>query len=220
MELSAVIAAMEWVCQSHPTVSRVQIFSDSKYVIDGVPRAPYWQKNKWRNLHGRPMEHPDLWKEFLALRSKVSKTGVRLDFGLVKGKSDPLLKKVDKAAKQAAKAGMATDRGYRTGKIGRPKSKGGAAVMFPAGGQVLVIRSYGSKLVGKTDENKVTFEIYNEETNEVGAKYFAYAAPEVGTEVHRQRIFRVQMNGNPKYPQILSVLDEIPLPSAKKPKVQ
>jgi hypothetical protein len=96
--------------------------------------------DKWRNVHGRPIEHSELWKQFLSLRSKV---GVRVDFGWVPGKSTPLLKKVDKAAKEAARAGTTVDRGYRPGKIGRAKTKG-AATMFPAAGQVVIVRVYGS----------------------------------------------------------------------------
>jgi hypothetical protein len=200
------------VKQTRPTTSRVQIFSDSKYVIDNIPRAPYWQKSKWRNAYGRPVEHPDLWKEF---RSARSRAGVRVDFGWVKGKSNVLLSRVDRAAKEAARSGGAVDRGYRTGKIGRPKTKGGASTMFPAADQELVVRIYGSRLVGKTDENKITFEIYDQASDQYGAKHFAYAQPVVGCELHRQRAFRVQMNENPKYPQIIDVLEEIPLPKTK-----
>jgi ribonuclease HI len=213
MELAACIAAMEWLRQSSPGASRVQIFSDSRYVIDSVPRAPYWHRNKWRNAQGRPVEHSDLWKEFLSARSKA---GVRVDFGWVKGKSSALLRKVDKTAKEAARSGTGFDRGYKAGKIGRPKTKGGASTMFPAAGQVVVVRVYGSRLVGSTDENKITFEMYDERTNQCGPKHFAYAQPEVGGELHRQRAFRVQMNDNPKYPQVLRVLEEIPIPKTKK----
>jgi ribonuclease HI len=213
MELAACIAAMEWVRQARPSVSRVQVFSDSRYVVDSIPRAPYWQRNKWRNSQGRPMEHSDLWKEFLSARNKA---GVRVDFGWVKGKSSALLRKVDKTAKEAARSGTGVDRGYKAGKIGRPKTKGGASTMFPAAGQVLAVRVYGARLVGRKDENRITFELYDELTNQCGPKHFAYAQPEVGAELHRQRAFRVQMNDDPKYPQVLRVLEEIPIPKTKK----
>jgi ribonuclease HI len=215
MELAACIAAVEWVQEHRLNVQRVQIFSDSTYVIDNLSRAPFWQKNGWRNAAGRPIEHRDLWKLFLKVRSKA---GVRVDFGWVKGKSDDWRKAVDKAAKRAAQSGTDIDRGYRPGKIGRAKTKGGAATMFPAAGEVLAIRVYGSRVVGKTSENVIKFEIYDEATQLCGAKHFAYAQPVVGAELHRQRAFRVQMNDNPKYPQIVAVLEEIPLPiSRKKP---
>lgn len=215
MELAACIAAMEWILETRPAVTRVQIFSDSQYVVDGSLHAQYWQKNEWRNSQGRPIEHPELWKQFLQLRAKVAKTGIRVDFGRVKGKSNNLLKMVDRAAKEAALSGTAVDLGFRRGKIGRPKVKGTAPTMFPAAGQTVTLRVYGARLVGKTDESKIKFEIYGEATNQYGPKHFAYAQPEVGSELHQQRIFRVQMNSNPQYPQILAVLEEMPLP--KKP---
>lgn len=58
----------------------------------------------------------------------------------------------------------------------------------------------------------MTFEPYDEATRKFGTKHFAYAQPKVGASLHRQRAFRVQMNDNPKYPQVLSVLEEIALP--------
>jgi ribonuclease HI len=213
MELAACIAALEWVIENRPRVHRIQIFSDSQYVIDSIPRAPYWQRDSWRNLQGRPIEHPDLWKAFLSARVKAR---MRVDFGKVQGKSTALLKMVDRLAKEAARTGTKTDRGLIVGKIGRAKTRGGAPTIFPAKGEVLAIRIYGSRLVGKTDENRFKFELYDETTQQCGAKHFAYAQPAVGAELHRQRAFRVHMNDNPKYPQILSVLEEIPLPAKPK----
>src|SRR5207248_1344554 len=101
---------------------------------------------------------------------------VRIDFGWAKGKSNALLRKVDSAAKQAAESGTAVDRGYLVGKIGRGKTRG-VATMFPARGQILTIRVYGSRLVRKTEENRIKFEIYDEVANQYGAKHFAYAEP-------------------------------------------
>lgn len=213
MELSACIAALEWIREERPRVERVQIFSDSRYVIDNIPRARYWRTNGWRNLQGRPIEHRDLWKKFLSAWSKTSKL---VHFGWAKGKADAVRKTVDRGAKDAAKAGTRIDPGYIVGKIGRAKTKGGSATMFPAAGQTLAIRVYGSRSVNRTDEHRIKFEIYDEVTQQCGAKHFAYAQSAIGNELHRQRVFRVRANDNPKYPQILVVLDEIPLPSKKK----
>src|SRR5262249_17798417 len=145
-----------------------------------------------------------------------SKAGVRVDFGWVKGKSDALRKMVDRAAKRAAQSGTEIDRGYRPGKIGRAMTKGGAATMYPAASEGLAIRVYGFRLVGKTGENVIKFEIYDEATQQCGGRHFAYALPTVGVELHRHHGFRVQMNDNPKYPQIVAVLEEIPLPGKRK----
>ena len=72
-----------------------------------------------------------------------------MDISKVQNKSTPLLKRVDKLAKAAAKSHPRVDRGLVVGKIGRAKIKG-AATMFPAANQVLVIRIVGSSNFSST----------------------------------------------------------------------
>jgi ribonuclease HI len=212
MELSASIAAMEWVReeQIRRRFGRVQIFSDSKYVVDGQFSAPFWQRARWRTAAGRPIANDDLWKEFLSAKAKA---GVRIDISKVQNKSTPLLKRVDKLAKVAAKSHPNVDRGMVVGKIGRAKIKG-PTTMFAAANQVLVIRIVGSKTIGRTRENRFVFEIFDENTGTYLSKHFVYCTPSTGALLHRQRGFRVRMNDRPDYPQILAVLEEVPLPKA------
>jgi hypothetical protein len=73
-------------------VRRVIIVSDSMYVNDNHGRAPYWKKDKWKNLSGRPVENHDLWNEFLSLRPKVRAS---TEIQWVRGKSAPILQEVD-----------------------------------------------------------------------------------------------------------------------------
>jgi ribonuclease HI len=133
MELSACIAALEWVRDEGigRCYSRVQIFSDSQYVVNGQFSAPFWQRAKWRTAVGRPIDNWDLWKDFISAKSKA---GVRVDISKVRNKSTPLLKLVDKLAKAAAKSHPRVDRGLVIGKIGRAKLKG-SATMFAAAGR-------------------------------------------------------------------------------------
>jgi ribonuclease HI len=216
MELAACIAAMDWVRDEGigRLYSRVQIFSDSQYVVDGQVPAQYWQKAKWRNSAGRPVANWELWKEFLSSRSKA---GVRVDICKVRNKSTSLLQRVDKLAKAAARSHPRIDRGLVVGKIGRAKIKG-SATMFPAACQVLVIRIVGSRTVGREGENRFVFEIFDESTSVYLSKHFAYCTPEIGSQMHRQRGFRVRMNDKADYPQILEVIQEVPLPKAEKRK--
>src|ERR1035438_9645322 len=178
MEISACVAAMEWVKEEgiRRRYSRVQIFSDSQYVVNGQFSAPFWQKAKWSTAAGRPIDNSELWKAFLSAKSKA---GIRIDICKVQNKSTPLLKRVDKLAKAAAKSSSRIDRGLVVGKIGRAKIKG-AAAMFPAAGQVLVIRIVGSKTVGKTRENRFVFEVFDETTSAYISKHFAYCTPATG----------------------------------------
>jgi ribonuclease HI len=216
MELAACIAAMDWVKEEGigRRYGRVQIFSDSQYVVDGQVSAHYWQKAKWRNSAGRPVANWELWKEFLSSRSKA---GVRVDICKVRNKSTSLLQRVDKLAKAAAKSHPRIDRGLVVGKIGRAKIKG-SATMFRAANQVLVIRIVGSKTAGREGENRFVFEVFDENTSVYLSKHFAYCTPEIGSQMHRQRGFRVRMNDKAEYPQILEVIEEVPLPKAQKRK--
>ena len=111
--------------------TRVQIVSDSQYVVNSQRSAPFWNKAKWRTLAGRPIESPDLWDEFLSVRSKA---GVRVDIIKVLNKSAALLKFVDMLAKTAAKSHPRKDYGLVVGKIGRAKIKG-TPTLYPAANQ-------------------------------------------------------------------------------------
>ena len=214
MELSACIAAMEWVREERigRRFGRVQIFSDSQYVVNGQFAAPFWQKAKWRTFAGRPIANWDLWKEFMSAKSKA---GVRIHICKVENKSSPLLRQVDKLAKSAAQSYPRIDRGLIVGKIGRAKIKGNTT-MFCAANQVLVIRVVGSKTVGPSRENRFVFEVFDEDTNTYVSKHFAYCTADIGAQLHRQRGFRVRMNGNADYPQILEVIQEVLLPNAER----
>lgn len=65
MELTAVIRGLKAL--KEPCI--VELYSDSKYVIDALEKgwAKSWQKNGWRKADKKPALNPDLWEELLAL---------------------------------------------------------------------------------------------------------------------------------------------------------
>ena len=65
MELTAVIEGLKALHE--PCI--VELYSDSKYVIDGLSKgwAESWQKNGWRKADKKPALNPDLWEVLLAL---------------------------------------------------------------------------------------------------------------------------------------------------------
>ena len=217
MELSACIAAMEWVRYEElgrRGYVRVQIFSDSRYVVDNQFSAPYWQRDKWRTSSGRPVENSDLWKTFLSAKAKA---GIRIDICKVLNKSTPLLKRVDKLAKAAAKSHPRKDRGLVIGKIGRAKLRGPSS-LFPAARQLVVVHIVSSRSVGPTHENRFVVEVFDESARAYISKHVVYCTPEIGAQLHRRRGFRVRMNDNPQYPQIVEILEEVPLPKVERNK--
>jgi len=211
MELLACIRALRWIRSNSPWlgVSRVQIVTDSLYVKDNIGRSLNWRKNDWRNQYDEPRENWTLWKEFLSVYQKV---GMVVHFEWTAGKKTPILKQIDKAAKNAAKrGGTDKDRGYRPGSVAR-SMVAGAATRFVAHGQVSVIRPYRKTLMNK-GENKVRFDVFSEETGTYTASCYAFASPGLAAELHRQHGYRVGFNDKPKYPQILEILEEVEIPN-------
>jgi len=180
MELLAWNRSIEWIIKESTNLSgaRIQLITDSQYVHQNTARAASWRNNSWRNYDGRPLDNQDLWKRFLSLRSRLR---ANVTFHQTKGKKSPVLRAVDSAAKAAAKSGAAgVDRGFRSGKVGRPKVKlPGAASLLPAKGQMIVISPYRSVVVGKS-ENKIHFLVYDEDKQQHLDKYYAYAEPVIG----------------------------------------
>ena len=68
MELTAVIEALALLKES----CVVELYSDSKYVIDGLSKgwAKSWQKRGWIKSDKKPALNPDLWERLLALTDR------------------------------------------------------------------------------------------------------------------------------------------------------
>ena len=68
MELTAVIKGLEAL--KEPCI--VELYSDSKYVIDGLSkgRAAGWQKKGWIKSDKKPALNPDLWEILLELTAR------------------------------------------------------------------------------------------------------------------------------------------------------
>ncbi len=59
MELTAVIQALEALSR----LCDVRIYTDSKYVLDGVTKwMPNWKKNSWKTAAKKPVKNVELWQ--------------------------------------------------------------------------------------------------------------------------------------------------------------
>lgn len=78
MELMAVIAGLEALKKS----CRVDLYSDSKYVVDAFCRrwVDAWIQKGWKRSKNEPVKNVDLWKRLLAAMS-----GHQVTFHWVKG---------------------------------------------------------------------------------------------------------------------------------------
>jgi len=67
MELMAVISGLEALNKS----SRVEIWSDSQYVLNGLKEwLDGWKKKGWKTASKQPVKNIDLWQRLDELRSK------------------------------------------------------------------------------------------------------------------------------------------------------
>ena len=96
MELMAVIMALE----SLKRPCEVDIYSDSKYVIDGIMQwLPGWKKRGWKNAARDPVKNAGLWQRLDPL---VNTAGHTVTFHWVKGHAGHIEnERVDALAREA-----------------------------------------------------------------------------------------------------------------------
>ena len=69
MELTAVIKALKFFSES----TEIEIFTDSKYVMDGITEyIKKWKVNGWKTASKKPVKNTDLWKQLDALNAHHS----------------------------------------------------------------------------------------------------------------------------------------------------
>ena len=95
MELLAPIEALKKI----PKGSKVQIFTDSKYVKSGITEWIHnWKKNGWKTVNKEPVKNKELWEELDLLTNEFE-----ISWNWVKAHStDELNNKVDLIAREAA----------------------------------------------------------------------------------------------------------------------
>jgi len=109
MELLAVIVALEALKRNGLDV---EVYSDSKYVVDAVEKG--WLTN-WEKKNFKDKKNPDLWRRFLIIYRKH-----QVRFQWVKGHAnDPHNERCDRLAVEASKGSdLQIDRGYEEGPTG------------------------------------------------------------------------------------------------------
>ena len=98
MGLLAVIVGLESLKER----CSVTLYSDSKYVIDGLQKgwALSWQKKGWKKSDGKPALNPELWERLLNLTEQHC-----MQYVWVKGHNgNPYNERCDRLAVQAIQA--------------------------------------------------------------------------------------------------------------------
>ncbi len=107
MELRCCVDALKYVFfnEDRNLFTRIQICSDSSYVIHGYKSAVnFWSKNGWLKKDGNPVEYEELWKDLIREIKRIQK---RVDFEKVKAHSGNTNNdKADKMAKRSARSNV------------------------------------------------------------------------------------------------------------------
>ncbi|QTA79471.1 Ribonuclease H [Desulfonema limicola] len=107
MELTACIQALK----SLKKPSKIELFSDSKYVVNGISKgwAKRWRKNNWMRTETEPAVNADLWEQLL---EQCEKHSVNLNW--VKGHAGNLYnERCDQLVRaESSKKGLPPDLNY------------------------------------------------------------------------------------------------------------
>lgn len=70
MELTAFIEAIK---STHLEEPEIELYSDSKYLIDGINSwLPNWKKRGWKNADKKPVKNLELWQEIDKLTENIN----------------------------------------------------------------------------------------------------------------------------------------------------
>jgi hypothetical protein len=85
----------------------------------------------------------------------------------------------------------------------------GKALPFPARAQSLVIQPCHRNPVRWSGQNKVWFHVFKESTHTYTGCFYAWASANLAFALHKLHHYKVHFNGNPRYPQVLEIVEEV-----------
>ncbi len=96
MEMSAAITALQKVAD---TREKIELYTDSKYLIQGINGWIHgWKRNGWKTASRKPVKNKELWQALDALNGKLD-----ISWHWVKGHADNKWNnRCDELAKEAA----------------------------------------------------------------------------------------------------------------------
>ena len=102
MEMTAAIKGLGALIEP----CKVDIYSDSKYVMDGITKWVHgWKKRGWVNASKKPVRNADLWHELIEVAARHE-----VEWHWVKGHAgDPGNERADELARQGAEEAKTRD---------------------------------------------------------------------------------------------------------------
>jgi ribonuclease HI len=82
MELLAVVKALQYIREKYSFMPSVTVFTDSKYVTNGIDSIRRWECNGWRNRCNKTVQNLKLWRRLITF---ISESGAKVKW--IKGHS-------------------------------------------------------------------------------------------------------------------------------------
>ena len=181
----------------------VVIKSDSQFVVNSYKIAEFiWSRNGWIKKSGAPVANVQAWKDFLKAKNKLDKP---LEIQKVKAHSKNIHnRKADKLAKKSAKQPF--NKSPQVVQVARKFSnnftlKGSVKIH----GQLIWIHIIQRKYHHEHKIDEYRYEVMNPDSEYFECVDFIYSE----FHLHRNHIYKVRVNENQDYPQVLEVLEEV-----------
>ena len=103
MELEAILKTFEKLLEKNISGYSVEIFSDSKYCIQGITEWVYgWKKNGWKNSAKQDVKNKDYWEKIFDIKTIIEEDN-KVDFTHVKAHNGEIFnERVDDIARSMA----------------------------------------------------------------------------------------------------------------------
>lgn len=206
MELLAVITALKGIQHRRfrtdllQQATKLDIYTDSQYVVDNVNRAIFeWPKNGWMTRGGPPVQNAQLWQDLVRELVRLRKIK-RVEIKWAKGHSanNPHNKIADTLAKASAKRPARPQ--LVPGTVRRKKSaqqtEVGSVGML---GQRLKVRIISADYLKTQKVNRYRYEVMSPRSVFQGKVDFAYSED---ASMRPGHVYLVTMNSDPQYPMI------------------
>jgi ribonuclease HI len=217
MELAAVIAAMKEIQSRRfdtellSEITKVEIFTDSLYVVDNISNAVYnWPRTRWMTREGPPVQNVDQWKDLVRELVKLRRV-VRTEIHWAKGHSidNPHNKVADKLAKESAKTALVqpfSPVAVRRKRSRKRAEKGSVAML----GQRVTIRIVTSAYLREQKLHKYMFEVTSRRNPFYGNSDYAYSTNGSMRAGHE---YRVTLGTDSRFPTIAKCHAEVVRPN-------
>lgn len=83
-EIMAVVHCITQFRENLPTLSKIKIFADSKYVLDNMKNVDGWRNNRWCKSDGSPVANAKLWEHLDGVVRSAKANGIAVSFEWVK----------------------------------------------------------------------------------------------------------------------------------------